>query len=161
MESTFFQEDLDKCRDYSDIFDLVKKAVKKSTGRDRAGLMLYLGNLPIHVGGYHGVGGNGIVLNRKILQSASFSTITELNSYVFMLLLHEYLHSLGYLNERQVQQQTYEISRETFGEEHPVAKYARNPSFPRVYPSDLQPNNEEIDLEIIKDFDRSKQSYIN
>ena len=161
MEKALFPQDLDDCRDYGDIFDLVRKAVKISTGRERGGLMLYLGNLPIQVGAYHGVGGNGIVLNRKMLQTASFSTITELNSYVFMLLLHEYLHSLGYLNERQVRQQTYEISRETFGDKHPVTKYARNPSFPRLYPSDLQPNHKEIDLEIVKDFDRSSQSYIN
>lgn len=161
MNRTSFQEELEKCRNYGDVFDLVKKAVKKSIGKERAGLMLYLGNLPIHVGAYHGVGGNGIVLNRKLFKSISFATITELNSYVFMLLLHEYLHSLGCLNEEMVRKLTHEISLESFGQKHPAPKYARNPPFPKLYPTDIQQNNQGIELEIVKDFDRSNLSYIN
>jgi len=154
-------EQLENSRDYGDVFDVVKKAVKQSIGRERAGLMLYLGNLPLQVGAFHGVGSNGIVVNRKLLSSISFETIAELNSYVFTLLLHEYLHSLGYMDEGNVRRLVYEISRENFGEDHPAARFARDPPLPRIPPSELQPGTEEPELEIIRDFDRSSTSYIN
>ena len=78
-----------------------------------------------------------------------------------MLLLHEYLHSLGYLDEHEVKRLVYEISRETLGENHPASRYALNPPFPRVFPSEFQSDNMDTELEIIKDFERSNLSYIN
>ncbi len=161
MSSSSFDEQLENSRDYGDVFDVVKKAVKRSIGRERAGLMLYLGNLPLRIGAFHGVGSNGIVVNRRLLNSISFETIAELNSYVFTLLLHEYLHSLGYMDERNVRGLVYEISRDAFGDDHPTARFARDPPLPRIPPSELQPRNEEPELEIIRDFDRSNLSYIN
>ena len=92
---------------------------------------------------------------------SSAETISELNSYVFTLLLHEYLHSLGYMDEGNVRRFVYEISKESFGDDHPAARFARDPPLPRIPPSELQPGTEEPELEIIKDFDRSSTSYIN
>ena len=92
---------------------------------------------------------------------SSAETISELNSYVFTLLLHEYLHSLGYMDERNVRRLVYEKSKENFGDDHPAARFARDPPLPRIPPSELQPGTEEPELEIIKDFDRSSTSYIN
>jgi hypothetical protein len=162
MSSSVFPEQLEKCRNFGDIFGVVKKAVKLSTGRERAGLMLYLGNLPLYVGAFHGVGSNGIVLNRRLLRKVSFRETTELSSYVFMLLLHEYLHSLGYIGEEHVRSLVHEISKEHFGGDHPTSIYALNPPIPKIAPSELQPHShDEIELEIIKDFDRSNLSYIN
>ena len=72
MSSLTFREHLDRCKDYGDVFEVVKKAVKQSLNRERAGLMLYLGNLPLQVGAFHGVGSNGIVLNKRVLRLISF-----------------------------------------------------------------------------------------
>ena len=161
MSSLTFQEQLDKCKDYGDIFEVVKRAVKQSLNRERGGLMLYLGDLPVQVGAFHGVGSNGIVLNKRLLRLISFRSVTELNSYVFMLLLHEYLHSLGYIGERQVRKLVYDICRESFGKDHPATQFAYSPPVPRIPPSELQPGNADRQLEIVKDFDRSNLSYIS
>jgi hypothetical protein len=155
-----FKKKLNSCKDYGDIFELVKRAVKQQIGRERAGLMLYLGNLPLNIGAYHGVGTNGIVLNKSLLRVINFRTLTELNSYVFMILLHEYLHSLGYLDEKQVRRLTHDISREIFGDKHPAVQYAVRFPVPKVTAPQMQSFNQDIELEIIKDFDRSSVSYI-
>jgi len=160
MSREDFAEQLERCRDYGDLFEIVKKVVKKKLGRERAGLMLYLGNLPIHIGAFHGVGSNGIVINKRLLNAISFNSTVEINSYIFTLLLHEYLHSLGYMDERKVRRLVYEICREAFGEKHPATQFAF--SIPR---SKLIPSKSHIDegngkLEIVKDFDRSHLSYI-
>lgn len=158
-----FQERLDECGDYGDIFELVKRAVKNRTGRQRSGLMLYLGNLPLRVGAFHGLGSNGIVINRRLIDlvSKSAESITEMNSFTFTLLLHEYLHSLGYVEERYVRSLVYEISREVFGRDHPATIMALHPPLPKIPPSEMQPRNRDLDLELIKDFDRSNLPYIS
>jgi len=164
MSQSHFQEKLDRCKNFGDIFELVKRAVKIVLGHERVGLMLYLGSLPLHVGAFHQLGSNGIVMNKRLLNLVlkSSNSTTEVNSFIFSILLHEYLHSLGYLEEAQVRRLVYEIGKEVFGIDHPVIKMALNRAFPRIPPSELQlQNSEDLGLELIKDFERSNQSYIS
>jgi len=161
MENENFREELERCRDYGDLFEIVKKLVKKKLGRERAGLMLYLGNLPLHIGAFHGVGSNGIVINKRLLNAISFDSTVEVNSYIFTLLLHEYLHSLGYMNERQVRRLVYELCRETFGEKHPATRFALSIPKSKLILSKPHIDGENTELEIIKDFERSHLSYIS
>ena len=164
MSLSTFQEHLDKCKDYGCIFDLVKRAVKEKIGRERIGLMLYLANLPLHLGAFHQLGSNGIIVNKRLLNIIfkSAKSITEVNSFIFTLLLHEYLHSLGYVDEQQVKRLVYEISRDAFGTNHPATQMALHPQ-PRIPLSEIQRSNRdiELELELVKDFERSKQSYIS
>lgn len=155
--------ELDKCRDFGDIFELVKKAVSHSLGKRRVGLMLYLADLPRNIGAYHTVGSNAIVVNRSLLRqfSSSIKSLTELNSYVFHLLLHEYLHALGCLDEEEVRKLVYRVSVENFGEQHPTSQISsgRLQIFsPRAPIPGEDPSGGEV--EIIRDFDRSNQTYI-
>ena len=161
--STTFQEKIENCKNYGDVFDIVKRAVKETTGRERVGLMLYLGNLPLRVGAFHGLGSNGIVINRRLIELMSKSTrsTTEMNSFTFTLLLHEYLHSLGYVKERQVRRLTLEISEEVFGRDHPATVMALQLPMPRIPPSEMQLRTRDLELELVKDFERSNQSYIS
>jgi len=164
MGQTYFREMLDESKDFGDLFELVKRAVKTILGHERAGLMLYLGNLPLQVGAFHQIGSNGIVMNKRLLNllSKSSNSVTELNSFIFSILLHEYLHSLGYLDETEVRRLVYEVSRVAFGTDHPVTKMSLSGPFPKIPPSELQPrNHEDLELELIKDFERSNQSYIS
>jgi len=161
MNRENFSEQLEKSRDYGDLFEIVKKVVKKKLGRERAGLMLYLGNLPLHIGAFHGVGSNGIVINKRLLNAISFSSAVEINSYIFTLLLHEYLHSLGYMNERQVRRLVYEICEEAFGKDHPATKFAFSLPKSKLILSKFHPDDENVGLEIVKDFERSHLSYIS
>jgi len=162
MSREDFREKLERSESYADIFDLVKRAVKQVLGTYRSGLMLYLGDLPLHVGAFHQVGSNGLVLNRRILEifSRSARSVNELNSLVFSLLLHEYLHSLGYLDERDVRRLVHKVSLEVFGADHPAVQMALDPPFPKILPPDMQPTNLDPALELIKDFERSNQPYI-
>lgn len=154
---------LDLCRNFGDVFEIVKKTVEHSLGQRRSGLMLYLADLPEHIGAYHAVGTNGIVMNKSALDAVTRSarTIREINSYVYSILLHEYLHSLGYVDEAQARRLVFEISKENLGEDHPATEIAhRGPAvmFPGVGEPTFKERSE--DVEIVTDFDRSTDSYI-
>jgi len=163
-------ERLDGCDTLAEIFELVKQSVKRFLNRHRAGLMLGLANLGMRrgyfVGAFHPVGSNIIVMNRDPLETALHTTEKRVfNAYCFHLLLHEYLHSLGYVNEDKVRELTHEVCRLALGSSHPATVMAERGIafyFPKVVyftpkfslPRDLQ-------IELIKDFDRSSAKYIH
>jgi hypothetical protein len=154
---------LDLCKNFGDVFEVVKKTVENSLGQRRSGLMLYLAELPEQIGAFHGVGTNGIVMNKRALDAVTHSarTIREINSYVYSILLHEYLHSLGHIDERQVRKLVYEISKENLGPDHPATEIAhKGPAiiFPGVGEPTLRERSENVEL--ITDFDRSTDTYI-
>jgi hypothetical protein len=161
VDKSYFIESLERCRSYGDIFDLVKKSVKKILGLHRVGLLLYLKNLPPNIGAYYQVGSNGIVLNKSLINIMGKTLISkiEFNSLIFSLLLHEYLHSLGFLDEEEVRRLVYEISIKTFGEDHPVVKMVLEPpliSIPASYTWEYLNH----DVEMVRDFERIEHSYI-
>jgi len=126
-------------------------------------LMLYLAELPEQIGAFHGVGTNGIVMNKKALDAVTRSarTIRHINSYVYSILLHEYLHSLGYIDEAQVRRLVFEISKDNLGVDHPATEIAhKGPAtiFPSVGEPTLREHSDS--MELITDFDRSTNSYI-
>ena len=154
---------LERCKGFGDVFEVVKRAVKENLGQRRAGLMLYLGNLPLRISAFHQVGSNGIVINRRILNlvMVSAKSTTELNSFIFSILLHEYLHSLGYMDERQVRKLVCEISEKSLGADHPATEMAASGPV-SMFPIQEIQNNEDLGgLELIKDFERSNQTYIS
>lgn len=157
-------ERLDLCEDFGDVFELVKKSAERSLGKRRAGLMLYLAKLPDQIGAFHTLGTNGIIMNRNTLDriARSACSLREINSYVYSILLHEYLHSLGYTHERDVRRMVYDISLETFGPDHPATKIAsKGPRavLPDVTFSELP--SETPDVEMIPDLERSSHRYIS
>lgn len=158
-----YAEELDHCKNFGDIFELVKKTAEKSLGQRRAGLMLYLANLPQYIGAFHGLGTNGIVMNRSALDAVTRSarSIRDVNAYVYSILLHEYIHALGYVDEPTVRRLVYQVSRETLGPDHPATDIAlKGPA--TYFPGIVQPNEmrPERIVEIVSDFERSTQSYI-
>ena len=162
MSREDFRADLERSRSYSDLFVIVKRAVKKVLGQTRSGLLLYLGDLPLNVGAYHQVGSNGIVLNRRILEvvSRSTKTDTEMNSFIFSLLLHEYLHSLGYLDEGEVRRLVHDVSSKVFGEDHPAATMAFELPLTKILPPDMHMEEASPYLELVRDFEKPDRSYI-
>ena len=151
--------ELESAKSYGDIFALVKKAVKRSLGQHRVGLMLYLVNLPMKVGAFHPMGTNDIVLNRRLLEAAA-KTEPKWKAYVFSILLHEYLHSLGYADERQVRGLTYRISLDNFGRDHPVVEAAVTGPWVNLSREDFESMGEGMDLERVPDFERIDSGYI-
>ena len=164
------QKKLDECTDLAGVFELVKQVVKRFLSRHRAGLMLGLADLGMKsgyfIGAFHLVGSNIIVMNRAPLKVASQSTDkTTFNSYCFHLLLHEYLHSLGYFDENDVKELTQEVCMLALGKAHPATVMAErgiDTYFPKVtYFTEEFPLPRELQIEIVKDFDRSSVGYIH
>jgi hypothetical protein len=162
-----FNEELESSRSLADIFELVKEAVRKTTGRSRAGLMLGLtnlgGDMQGFVGAFYPVDSNIIVMNKTPLDRISEATPELYNPYAFHILLHEYLHSLGILDEGIVKKKTYEISRDMFGKNHITTKLAVDLSkfIPDlVYPEHGWQPQEMFPIELVRDFAKSDTRYI-
>jgi len=165
-----FNRTLNACETLADIFELVKQSVKRFLNKHRAGLMLGLANLGMKrgyfIGAFHPVGSNIIIMNKAPLEVALKSTDKQVyNAYCFHLLLHEYLHSLGYVTEEDVRELTREVCRLALGSDNPatiMAERGIGTYFPKVtyfrqgfsLPRDLR-------IEIIRDFDKSSVGYIN
>lgn len=165
MSSSDYTATLDHCKGFGDIFALVKRAVKELLGYERGGLMLYMTNLPLQIGAFHEVGSNAIVIDRKLLNVVvrSARSIRQINSFVFSILMHEYLHSLGYLDERQVRRLVYEVTRRTLGTEHEATAIALGGPMQFLPVSEIRYDSvEEFERpELVSDFDRSNQTYIS
>jgi hypothetical protein len=163
-------EQLDNSENFGDVFEIVKKSVREQLGKERAGLMLVLADLPMHLGAFHGVGTNSIVMNRTLLDRIvkGGNSRIQVNSFVYSILLHEYLHSLGLIEETDVRSLVRDISSKTFGNDHPASKIATAGPWsmlPRTWSSeqadsiDTPPSRRE--MELVKDFDRSHSRYIS
>ncbi len=161
-----FKTRLDEAKTLADIFEVVKAIVLKSMKKSRGGLMLGMADLGNHpkgfLGGFFTVGSNVIVLNKNPLQRITETRPELYKPYAFHVLLHEYIHSLGYLDEGKVNSTVYQITQEALGEEHLATQIAAGTEkFMQhlVYPdSAWKPDDDRMELE--KDFDRSSVSYI-
>ena len=162
--------ELENSENFGDIFEIVKKSVKEYLGQERAGLMLVLADLPIHLGAFHGVGTNSIVMNRTLLDRIvkGGNSRIQVNSFVYSILLHKYLHSLGVLEESEVRNLVCDISVATFGEGHSTTKIARHGPWamlPKSWSEECQGvvevDHSDRGMELVKDFDRSDSNYIS
>jgi hypothetical protein len=148
--------------DYNSIFSLVRKAVKTALGKERVGLGLALADLPSQLGAFWEVGGNYIVMNKNILDALRYANRPkeEINSFVFVILMHEYLHSLGVLDEYKARTMTARICATIFEEGHPAYEIGTRDPW-QVYPFLLQvPSGNGENLKIIGNFDSDTVSYI-
>lgn len=161
-----FDTRLENAKTLADIFEVVKAAVWESQRKSRAGLMLGLANLGNHPQGFFGafypVGSNVIVMNKIPLERIKETKPELYKPYIFHVLLHEYLHTLGYLSESGVRQMAHEITKQVFGEEHLATKIAKDTTIffkNLVYPNAAwQPDD--MKMELVGGFDRGCTSYI-
>lgn len=158
---------LDRSFDFSEVFVLVKKSVKTSLGRRRVGLMLGLADLPDYIGAFHQLGSNFIVMNRSLLDQVARLAKDRryLNAYVFYTLLHEYLHTLGYVDEGEVRRLTRHVTSQVLGPEHPATRLAVDGPT-AVFP-ELQFQHHALvksrrlpKFEIVRGFERESGNYV-
>lgn len=119
MASQSYQEKLESAETIADVFGLVKDAVGDTMSESRAGLdlgFIEMGNTEQCVFAFYPVGSNIIVMNKTPIRRIMETKPELLKPYVFSTLLHEYLHSLGYLDEVQTRRMTCMICRELFGD---------------------------------------------
>jgi len=158
-----YRSRLDMAEGLGDVWEIVKDSVKDSLGEHRVGMMLFLDNLPLQLGAYHPLGTNNIVLNRTLVQIVEAATKSKrlVNAFVYSLLVHEYLHALGYVSEAEVRPLVYRVSKECFGEEHIVTRLAEKSPWALLRGVPLS----EIEaprrvMEIVRDFEKTNQKYI-
>jgi len=148
---------------FDEIFEMVKTATERTLGQHRAGLTLVLGDIPNNVGAYHELGSNTIVMNRNLLRIVEKLSRSRgrRNSYVFMILLHEYLHSLGHTSDRQVRILGRKITDEFLGRRHIASEMAVRP-LEQFFP-DLRKFSgfrDRGEYETVRRFDSSSTPYI-
>jgi len=120
MKRTFASK-LDGCADYACIFGLVKAAVEAVLGSRRAGLSLGLADMPLNVGALHQLGSNFIIVNKVLLNHVLDACDRRLaNAYIFHVLLHEYVHSLGVADERETDSLVMGVTEAMLGRDHPA-----------------------------------------
>jgi hypothetical protein len=153
------------------IFERVKEDVRRVKKKRRAGLRLGLVEWGMSekgfIGGMHLYPGTEIIMNKtpliKLLEKQPYEIVW---AYTYHILLHEYIHSLGFLNEWQCREIALEVSKAIFSEEdHPAIQLAKKgigaffPNLKLIYaPPGYQPDGR-IPKEYISDFDRESFEY--
>ena len=117
---------LDQARNYDDVFAVVRESVRRVLGKERVGLGLGLSELPAQIGAYWQVTGNIIILNERLIRVLDATEPqAERTAYLYVVILHEYLHSLGFLDERTDRQIVSRVAGQSLGEDHLASKLAR------------------------------------
>ena len=154
---------IDEAEGFSGVWEIVKETVKVSLGEHRLGMLLFLDDLPLHLGAYHPVGTNNIVLNRSLLNIVEAVTKSKklVNAFVYSILTHEYLHALGHISEAEVHSLVYDISKQCFGEDHIVTTLAEKTPWSLLKGIPLNDITlPKQAMEIVKDFEKPNQRYI-
>ncbi len=149
---------LDNAENYSQVWQIVKDTVEFAQGKKRAGMMLFLDDLPLQLGAYYPVGTNNIVLNRSLVEivESSVSSKPTVNALTYNLLLHEYLHALGELSEVEVRRMVVQVAKKCFGEQHIATVLACKSPWVLIKDVQLGPfNAPKRVMEIVKDFEKT------
>jgi hypothetical protein len=154
---------IDDAEGFSGVWEIVKDTVKVSLGKHRKGMLLFLDDLPLHLGAYHQLGTNNIVLNRSLVNIVEAVTKSKklVNAFVYSILTHEYLHALGHVSEVGVRSLVYDVSKQCFGKDHVVTMLAEKTPWSLLKGVPL--NDVTVPkqpMELIKDLEKPNQSYI-
>jgi hypothetical protein len=152
-----FVEKIASLKDFDETFELVKAVVLQKFKLHRAGLSLILQMMPSSLGAYH------MLVNTYLLTilKKTVKSTEEYNSYLFMVLAHEYLHSLGIVDENAVRQMTFELCKWMLGNDHTATKMAKEgPS--AIYPElrSMVQSQFGRDFQVVRNFDKTNQTYI-
>ncbi len=160
-EVTTIVDEVENAQDFDSILRVVKRVVGEKLGMRRAGLMLIIADAPPGILAYHEVGSNSIVVNRRHLEVwMSGKSRTEKNSYIFVVLLHEYLHSLGILDEIEVRRLVRALVQEYFGQDHIATRLASGePIIGREFIQGVYLGRPREPV-LVRDFDTENLSYI-
>lgn len=162
QQQEYYRNKILHLSDFNEAFELVKSTVEARYKMHRAGLSLILQVMPTNLGAYHVLGSNLIIANKRILDIIKkYKSSEEYNSYLFMVLVHEYLHSFGIIDELQVRKMTYTLIASLVGEDHMATSMARYQPWSLFPELNLFHNNSfEQKFEVVRNFDKTTQSYI-
>ena len=163
-----FEEELRKARSFADIFEIVKDIVSRHLNLDQAGLLVGVTDLGGHhqgfIGAFYSLNANMIIINKRPLKRILQTSPSLYNYYLFHVMLHEYIHSIGSFDEAQTRLLVAEISGHYFGNNHIVTQLATNiekfiPNLTYPMPGFQEP--EDINIEFVKGIDKKNIAYIN
>ncbi len=163
-----YEKELKNAKTFADIFEVVKQMVMEHLGTEQAGLMVGVTDLGAHaqgfIGAFYSLNSNMIIINKRPLARILQTNPSLYNYYLFHVMLHEYVHSIGSYDEAQTRQLVYEVSEHYFGAGHIVAQLASNiekfmPSL--TYPIKGYMPPQDINIEFVKGIDRKNTNYIN
>ncbi|HLC67352.1 MAG TPA: hypothetical protein VJI12_00555 [archaeon] len=150
--------DFEKAGNVKEIFEVVKDSVKATLDESRAGIdlgLIDLGNTNQELlSAYYPMGSNIIVLNKTPLRRITQTKPELMKPYVFVILLHEYLHSLGYTDEETTRRLTVDITQKIF-DAHVTTDMARDMRkfFPFLLYPGGHPAVDDMDLIELDDVD--------
>lgn len=153
-----YRNRLENAKSYGETWKIVKDSVASSLHKRRAGMMLFLDDLPVQLGAYHPLGTNNIVLNRALVQivEATLKSKRVVNALVYNLLLHEYLHALGAYSEVEVRRLVFEVAKKCFGEDYVATVLAAKSPWVLLKGIPLEGVNVRKQvMEIVKDFEKT------
>jgi len=154
---------IDDADGFREVWKIVRETVRVTLGKHRLGMLLFLDDLPLHLGAYHQLGTNNIVLNRSLFNIVEAVTKSKklVNAFVYSILTHEYLHSLGHISETQVRSLVYDISKQCFGKDHIITTLSEKTpwSLLKGFPIN-EITVEKQPMELIKDLEKPNQAYI-
>jgi hypothetical protein len=131
-----YQLKLEAAKDIPSIFEIVMQSVKEQMGFVRSGLQLGLFELEDSQGRFigclHPFGTNMIVVNRLPLERVRESSPQLCKSYLFHVLLHEYLHTVGIWDEVVIRDGILSLAKQLFGDDDPSTRLAED--FERLLP---------------------------
>lgn len=163
-----YEKKIKDAKTIAEIFGIVKEAVREYLGMDQAGLMVGIADLGAHgqgfIGAFYSLEANAIVINKKPLARILQTNPSLYSYYLFHIMLHEYIHSIGALDEAQARQLVYEISEHYFGNDHiitqlstDIRKFMPNLAYPI---KGFQPP-QDANIEFVKGIDVKNTNYIN
>ena len=163
-----YQKKLESAKSFADIFEIVKEIVREFLGAEQAGIMVGITDMGLYsngfIGAYYSLDANMIILNKKPLARILQTNPKLYNNYIFHVMLHEYIHSIGSYDEQQTRQLVLEISSHYFGSNHTITKLASDiekfmPNF--TYPGNSFQEPRDINIEFVRGIDRKNINYIN
>ena len=164
----YYEKELKKAKTFADIFEIVKEMVREFLGAEQAGLLVGVTDLGTHsqgfIGAFYSLNANMIIINKKPLARILQTNPSLYNHYLFHVMLHEYIHSIGSYDEAQTMQLVHEVSQHYFGENHIVTQLASDIEkfIPNLtYPVQGFQPPQDINIEFIKGIDKKNTNYIN
>ncbi len=163
-----YEEGIRNAKTIADVFEIVKEAVREYLDIDQAGLLVGIADLGAHgqgfIGAFYSLEANAIVLNKKPITRILQTNPSLYNYYLFHVILHEYIHSIGAFDEAQAKQLVYEISEHYFGGQHTITQLASNIEkfIPNLaYPIEGFQPPQDANIEFVKGIDIRNTNYIN
>lgn len=124
---------------------------------------LVLTYLPEEVEAIHQIGSNAVVMNKRFLEAllARSKNRSEINAYIFLILLREYLRSLGVLDEVDMRKLVVKVVEEALGEDHIAYRM-----IPKLFQEEYRDLGGDLgqklddEFKYAEDFDRENARYI-